>query len=224
MGFLIRLLIFPILFVKRILWPMVKGVLKAPFKTLKLFFKSSLLIYGVAFVIIYLAVQSWSGSPGTGDHSPPPPPLSAAETAKMQEQVTELPEIQGTIADGNSPFTKKLWGKMDKPSQDLYSREFSYAMYYTPAGETHFFKGPGDVLFGSIQPEEPYQSKTGTYCRNFAELLSFKGEAQRYHGKACQREENSGWCKLGPESTPTCSLGYSEGTMGSIKRTFRRWF
>lgn len=142
MGFLIRLLIFPILFVKRILWPMVKGVLKAPFKTLKLFFKSSLLIYGVAFVIIYLAVQSWSGSPGTGDHSPPPPPLSAAETAKMQEQVTELPEIQGTIADGNSPFTKKLWGKMDKPSQDLYSREFSYAMYYTPAGETHFFKGP----------------------------------------------------------------------------------
>lgn len=222
MSFLIRLIIFPIILVRRLLWPMFKTFLKTPFATLKIILKSRLVLLAACLGIIYFGMQASNNKPV--QEAPEPMPMSKEENPATRTPVTELPEIKGTIENGNSSFAKKLWQKMDKPNQVIYSREFNYTMQYVPAGETHLYRSTGDVLFGRIQPSEPYQAKSGVYCRNFKELTSFKGEAQTFHGKACQRATGPGWCKLGPESTPTCELGYSEGTFGSIKRSFRRWF
>ncbi len=223
MGFLIRLIIFPILLFKRILFPMAKGVLKTPFRILKIFLKSSILIYLVAFVILYFAIQSWTGN-GTSDSGPAPVMLTKEDDPRTRAKLTELPPLPATILDGNSSFTKKFWGKMKPQEQAIYTREFTYAMHYTPPGEAHLFTTPGNILYGSITPGEVAKSKTGIYCRNFEEVIVLRGEAQRYHGKGCQRAGGVGWCKLGPQSTPNCELGYSEGWMGDIRRTMRRWF
>lgn len=222
MGLIVRLILFPILFVRRILWPMLKGFLKAPLGVLKFFLKSSLLIYIIAFVILYFAIQSWTqgGKPPVT----PPPATMEQKSPTLRKKVTQIPPFKNPIGDGNSPFAKKLWGKMTKGERELYSQEFAYAMYYAPAGEPHLFASMGNVLFGEIRAGIPYRTKTGTICRTFEEVVSYQDEAQKLRGKSCQRANGKGWCKLGMESAPNCELGYSEGTWGSMKRTFRRWF
>lgn len=225
MGFLVRLLLFPILMVKRILLPMLGGALKVPFKIIKIFLLNKLVLMVLGIGALVAIAQKGSNSSGDMDPANTPPPiLSKQEDPRTRDKITELPPLPAVIEDGNSAFAQKLWGKMEKPVQVIYSREFSFAIQYTPSGESHLFNMPPQNLFGKIMPKDVYQSKTGTYCRNFEELLVYKGVAQRYHGKSCQRKDNNGWCKLGPESTPNCELGYSEGTWGDIRRTWRRWF
>lgn len=224
MGLLIRLIIFPILLVRRILWPMFMVFLKTPIRIGKFFIKSSLLIYFVAFVIIYMAVQSWSGGGGGEVSEPAPVILSKKEDPRTREKVVQLPPITGSVEDGNSSFAKSLWGKMDPKARAVYSREFTYAMHYTQPGEAHLFTTPGDALFGQIEPGSPYTAKGGTKCRNFEEVISYQRNAQRFHGKACQRTGGKGWCKLKPESTPNCEIGYSEGGLSGLQRKVKRWF
>lgn len=226
MGFLIRLIIFPFLFVKRILFPMVKGALVVPFKMVGVLLKSSLFIYLIAFVILYVAVQSWTGSSGKRSSEPigPPPILSKEEDPRTRQKITTLPEIKGQIADGNSKFVKSVLEIMNEQEQITYSREFYYAMQDIPAGTAHLWKTPDGGMFGSITPGKPYKSKRGGYCRSFNEIISYQGQAQRLSGKSCQRTDGQGWCKLRNESTSNCEMGYSPGTMESIRKWGRELF
>ncbi len=222
MGFLIRLIIFPLLVIKRILLPMAGGILKTPFRFLGIIFKSKLVLMAVVLGALFMAMQGGHQSPQHKNE--PPIILTKEEDPRTREKITELPPLPAVIADGNSPFTPSLWGKMKVPDQTVYSREFSFSMQYGAAGEAYLFKTPNGLLFGEITPGKVFKTKTGNYCRTFEELIVFQGEAQKYHGKSCMRAGKGGWCRLGPESTPTCELGYSEGTMGDIRRTMRRWF
>lgn len=225
MGLLIRLIIFPILFVRRILWPMLRGFLIIPMRILRIFMRSSLFIYLISFVILYVAVQAWTGGSGNSN-SPEPPPmqLSKEDNPATRTKITKLPDIKVPIADGNSMFSKGLEKQMSEDEQKIYWREFNYAMQYVPEGQAHLWKTPQDTMFGKIEAKTYYTTKSGIACRNFTETLFYKAKAQNIRGKSCQRSDGQGWCKLRPESTPRCEIGYSPGTWESIKRDVRRMF
>ncbi len=225
MSLLVRLIIFPILLVRRILWPMMRGFLTVPMKVLGIFMRSSLFIYLISFVILYVAVQVWMGGSDKADDSDLPPlELSKEDNPATRAKITVLPEIKVPVSDGNSMFAKGLEKQMTKDEQKIYWREFNYALQYVPEGEAHLWKTPQDTMFGKIEAKTHYTTKSGIVCRSFTETLFYRGKAQNVRGKSCQRTDAPGWCKLRPESTPRCEIGYSPGTWQSIKNDVSRWF
>jgi surface antigen len=223
MSLLLRLIIFPILLVRRILWPMLAnslGIVRRVF----FFFFNKILIYLIAFFILYFFYTLVSGEPEPVAAVSPSGVGADAEASKPREKLTSLPAITGRVTDGNSSFAKPIPPRMSKPDLARYSAEYHYVMTYIPAGEPYLWKNETETLFGKITAGTPYQSKNGVWCRPFEEVLVYHQEAQNIRGIACRRADGSGWCKLRPESTPNCELGYNPTRLESFRQRIGRWF
>lgn len=225
MGFFVRLMIFPILLMRRIVLPMLRGALAVPLGILRRLLKTPLFSYGIIVAVLYFAVTAGRENTGrsveTGNRASS---SYQGEDPRTRKKITALPEVKGRITNGNSAFRRSVLHKMEGQELLSYSREFYYAMEEIPAGTAHLWKLPGDVTFGSITPGTPYTSKGGSRCRGFEELLVYKQEAQRIQGKSCQRGDGLGWCKLRMRSASSCDLGYSPGMFGGLSRWWQGLF
>ncbi len=192
MRFLRRLLRLPLRLAWLGIWHGVYYFLKRP---VRLFYLAGILLGGL---LVLFSMQT----PKTPDLADVP---ATSQTIQTPAQVTQLPKIQGRIRNANSAFTKTLLATMPPTDLQTYSTNFIHAMNHTHAGQPYRWL-VSDLLFGEIIPDAPFQAKSGVYCRKFRELISYQRQHERYKGMSCQRK-SGGWCRLRPNSTPSCEIG-----------------
>jgi surface antigen len=125
------------------------------------------------------------------------------------------------VEDGDSAFASDLYAAMTEPERNYYSAFFFWAMNNLPDGAAYPWTN-GNIA-GSIQPVQSFNNKYGDRCRAFREELKVHTVKQNITGTAC-RNGHGTWCKLKPNATPMCGLGYNpgffEGLWGSVRNLF----
>jgi hypothetical protein len=69
---------------------------------------------------------------------------------------------------------------------------------------------------GTLTVSEAYISKSGSTCRNFAEVFTVHGLQGENEGIGCKRKGYQGWCKLGINDAGTCSMERNRGTADNL--------
>jgi hypothetical protein len=69
---------------------------------------------------------------------------------------------------------------------------------------------------GTLTVSEAYISKSGSTCRNFAEVFTVHGLQGENEGIGCKRRGYQGWCKLGINDAGTCSMERNKGTADNL--------
>ena len=193
---MIRLLLNIGLFIKRLLW-------KPVWHFVYFFLKKPKRLWYVALLFAGLALFAAYG--------PEPTPemvmteKQAAELLEPDYKKVQLPQINGTVSNGNSRFAKRLGYQLPPQEREVYSRHFDFAIRTVPQGDMYKWK-QHDAFFGSLKVAALFKAKNGIYCRNFEEVLAYQTSAQRFVGTACQRK-SGGWCKLNRSSAHTCEIG-----------------
>jgi surface antigen len=185
---------------------------------LKIFARhTALCLVLIAAVILYLAVKS---DPHSVDSLKPPPPKEnkAAAAPKGQPPVVET---VGKREDGDSVFATDLYVSMTDDERAYYSSVFYKVMDATPDGSSSNWSYYN--VHGVITPTRSFTNNSGVSCRTFSETLKVHRIEQTLTGTAC-RKENGGWCKLKPNATPACNLGYSPGLFDGITNAVKNLF
>lgn len=224
---LVKLILLPLYIVKRLVWNVI-------WNFVYFFLRKPIRLLYIPAVIGLIAIFGVGGGGGGSDADREKNQKITSEFKSPlgpgpmnRKPITELPPIEGKIKNGNSRFAKNPVQKMDEQELLFYSREFQYAMHYTQPGTAHLWKTRNEKMFGEITAEKPFKAANNSWCRNFEELLFYKGKAQRIKGTSCQRQGEPGWCKLQPNSTHNCEIrratgigAYFDGMGNKIGRSF----
>lgn len=88
--------------------------------------------------------------------------------------------------------------------REYYQRVFKYVMEHYKDEKPYEWKSGAEK--GSILVSKQYTSKSKSLCRNFSESFVVNGEAGKYEGVSCKRDDNKGWCRLTYNGARTCAL------------------
>jgi hypothetical protein len=69
---------------------------------------------------------------------------------------------------------------------------------------------------GTMTVSQAYISKSGSTCRNFAEVFTVHGLQGENEGIGCKRRGYQGWCKLGMNDAGTCAMERSKGSADNL--------
>jgi surface antigen len=123
--------------------------------------------------------------------------------------------------NGDSAFSADLYQNMTEIERGQYSKTFYSVMSTIPDGREHIWNYYN--IHGTLKPTRTFTSKTGTVCRHFTEVLKVHKIQQTMSGMACDNGGGS-WCKLKPNATPACGLGYNPGFVEGIGDSIKRLF
>jgi hypothetical protein len=150
-------------------------------------------------------------------HAIPPKVEKADGKAIKSYRVSGMPQIRGTIQDGNSRFVDDVVAKLNAQENHLYYNEFYTAILNNRDDEPYFWQ-VSDQLFGKVIPQKAFLNPRGEYCRPFHEVISVHSVAQESDEVMCQNETKTGWCRLNTSSTPSCSITFSSGWDRGVRK------
>ena len=76
------------------------------------------------------------------------------------------------------------------------SQETSHALEITPTNQTSSWVNPESKSQASVTPTRTYQRPDGTYCREFSQSVTIKGQEQKASGTA-SRQSAGTWKAMG---------------------------
>lgn len=148
-------------------------------------------------------------------------PAPAESRTKTKNGAPPLVEQVAKYEDGDSVFSADLYMNMTDIERQQYSKVFYAVMRNVPNGREHVWNFYN--IHGSLKPTTTFKTQTGTICRGFTEVLKVHKIQQTLSGTACDNG-NGAWCKLKPNATPACGLGYNpsfmQGVSDSVKNLF----
>ena len=74
---------------------------------------------------------------------------------------------------------------LDRADRELASRAAWSSLEYSPSGSTSEWANPDSGHSGSTTPLHTYQVASGSYCREFTQMIHVGGHAERGYGTAC---------------------------------------
>ena len=131
------------------------------------------------------------------------------------------------LEDGNSYFHTDLFAQMNDSERGYYNQTFVNVM--TSGSEGKPYKWEIGRLKGEMTLRDTFTNASKMPCHRFSEWYQLGNIRQTYRGIACMKEEKS-WCKLRPNSTPTCNLSKPGGIDGLIidsqvkMQKFKSWW
>ncbi len=170
----------------------------------------------IAAVILYLALKK---DPHAVDSLKPQPAVT-----KPKEQPRGVPPLIEPVTkreNGDSAFATDLYAMMTDQERNYYSAVFYKVMGGTPDGRGDDWMNGN--THGIIEPTRTFQNKLGVTCRTFTETLKVHQIEQTLSGTACEKGGGS-WCKLKPNATPACNLGYEHGPFEGITKAIKNLF
>lgn len=147
---------------------------------------------------------------GTTKIEPPAPPVRNKKAPPL------IIEPVHKVEDGNSSFAQDLIKLMTDGERAYYSQIFYWVMNNASAGKPTNWENVN--THGSITPQAIFLNSKGRACRKFTETLKVKTIKQNIRGLACQRGGGA-WCKLAPNSTPSCGLGQEPSFLRNLGRS-----
>lgn len=185
---------------------------------LKIFARHTVLCLIIAAVLIlYFAIKS---DPRSVDSLKPDP----TRTKQAKEQPKGAPPVIQEATkqeDGDSVFATDTYVMMTDAERMEYSKNFYNIMRTVPDGDSHtwaYFN-----IHGSMRPIRTFKNNAGDTCRTFTEILKVHHIQQTISGTACDNGGGS-WCKLKPNATPQCGLGYSPGAFEGLSNAVKNLF
>src|SRR5262249_55773537 len=115
--------------------------------------------------------------------------------------------------NGDSAFAADLYAMMSDPERTYYSAVFYKVMDGTQDGRANDWINANP--HGIIPPTQTLQNRFGPTSRSFTETLKVQHIEQTLSGTACEKGGGA-WCKLKPNATPACGLGYEPGPFEGI--------
>jgi hypothetical protein len=169
-----------------------------------------------AAVILYFALKN--------DPRPLNDMKAAPAESRKGNQPKGLPPVVEPVTkyeDGDSVFSADLYPLMTEMERAQYSNIFYAVMRKIPDGREHIWSYYN--IHGTLKPTATFKNKKGHTCRSFTEVLKVHTIQQTISGTAC---DNGGgqWCKLKPNATPACGLGYNPGFMQGIGDSIKNLF
>lgn len=83
-----------------------------------------------------------------------------------------------------------LGGELDKADKERAERTCQQALESGKSGKTAQWKNPDTGNYGTIVPQQAYQTPQG-YCREFQQTIVVGGKAQQGYGTACRQPDGS---------------------------------
>ncbi len=147
------------------------------------------------------------------------PQLTPAPATTLQGGAQPAVVIEPVLKreDGDSAFATDLYASMNDAERSAYSQHYYWAMSHLGKDEVH--RWASNNINGALRAGDVFTNNSGVHCRHFSEVLKVHTIEQTITGIACE-QGNGTWCKLKPNATPACGLGYSPGLLDSIKNIF----
>lgn len=148
-------------------------------------------------------------------------PAPAESRTRGQKGAPPVIELVSKYENGDSTFSTDLYANMTEIERKQYSQVFYAVMRGIPDGQEHIWNFYN--IHGTLRPSRTFRTKSGLVCRDFTEVLKVHKIQQNLSGIAC---DNGGgaWCKLKPNATPACGLGYNPGFVEGIGNSIKRLF
>lgn len=80
---------------------------------------------------------------------------------------------------------------LDDSDLAFMSQQTSHALEITPTNQTSSWVNPESKTDASVTPTRTYQRPDGTYCREFSQMVTIKGQEQKASGTACRQSDGS---------------------------------
>ncbi|HLG90213.1 MAG TPA: RT0821/Lpp0805 family surface protein [Alphaproteobacteria bacterium] len=80
---------------------------------------------------------------------------------------------------------------LDDSDLAYMSRQTSKALETVPTNQTSNWVNPESKSPASVTPTRTYQRPDGTYCREFSQSVTIKGQEQKVSGTACRQADGS---------------------------------
>lgn len=108
------------------------------------------------------------------------------------------------LSAGSALASPSPFAVLSEASQAYYELVYVYAMEAMQPGQGYAWESY--EASGSIIPERPFTSKSGSTCRGFSEEYTIGGKKGHDKGVACKRVGKEGWCRLKASDAMTCAL------------------
>lgn len=185
---------------------------------LKIFARHTVLCLVIAAaVILYFALKK---DPHAVDGLKP----QAAPKITQAKQPKGAPPLIQTVTkreNGDSAFATDTYAIMTDEERAYYSATFYNVM--TNAADSSSNEWSNYNINGVLRPTRTFQNNSGVTCRTFTETLKVHHIEQTLSGTACIKADGT-WCKLKPNATPACNLGYEHGPLEGITNAVKRLF
>lgn len=80
---------------------------------------------------------------------------------------------------------------LDDADLAYMSEQTSKALETAPTNQTASWVNPESKAPASVTPTRTYQRPDGSYCREFSQSVTIKGQEQKVNGTACRRSDGS---------------------------------
>ena len=80
---------------------------------------------------------------------------------------------------------------LDDSDLAYMSQQTSKALETAPTNQTSSWVNPESKSPASVTPTRTYQQPDGTYCREFSQSITIKGQEQKVSGTACRQSDGS---------------------------------
>ena len=80
---------------------------------------------------------------------------------------------------------------LDDSDLAYMSQQTSKALETAPTNQTSSWVNPESKAPASVTPTRTYQRPDGTYCREFSQSVTIKGQEQKVSGTACRHSDGS---------------------------------
>ena len=89
-------------------------------------------------------------------------------------------------------FLGNEFGKsLDRADQVAMNQTMQRSLEDSPAGTTSKWNNPSSGHAGTITPRPTYQTRRGTYCREFQQTVTVGGRTEEAYGTACRQPDGS---------------------------------
>ena len=80
---------------------------------------------------------------------------------------------------------------MDERDKRLAAEASQKALETAPTGRSVAWRNPDNEHSGTVTPVKTYQTATGTYCREYEQIVTIEGKKEKAYGTACRQPDGS---------------------------------
>ena len=80
---------------------------------------------------------------------------------------------------------------LDNTDRLMMERTSQASLEHTQTGATSTWANPDSGHSGTVTPTKTYQKDSGTYCREYEQVVTVGGEEQKAYGTACRQPDGT---------------------------------
>lgn len=80
---------------------------------------------------------------------------------------------------------------LDDRDKRLAAEASQNALETAPTGRSVTWRNPDNEHSGAVTPVKTYQTPSGTYCREYEQIITIDGKREKVYGTACRQPDGS---------------------------------